>query len=155
MLHLVWGLCAFVTKGLLTRHLCERSMWKNSSNWLCVNWAHYWSAFCFSCDSNLNRSNYLKSVRPNAAFFDWQFDLLFQYILSKSVSIRAGLYTFIYFSIYFFEIDFSRSYWLLKIPKASKYFKTKGKGLSPLNRKRKISFSASKNKILKSCYLLV
>ena len=68
MLHLVWGLCAFVTKGLLTRHLCERSMWKNSSNWLCVNWAHYWSAFCFSCDSNLNRSNYLKSVRPNAAF---------------------------------------------------------------------------------------
>ena len=54
---------------------------------LCVNRAHYWSAFCFSCDSNLNRSNYLKSVRPNAAFFDWQFDLLFQYILSKSVSI--------------------------------------------------------------------
>ena len=35
------------------------------------------------------------------------------------------------------------------------YAKTKGKVFSPLNRRRKMPFSASKNKILKSiCYLL-
>ena len=48
--------------------------------------------------------------------------------MNQLVAIRAGLYTFIYFSIYFFEIEFSKSQWLLKIPKASKYFKTKSKG---------------------------